>query len=232
MKLCPPAKFPAVLGTMAPDLCDHSECPPEKIRLQWSHLLEYDPLWQSGQFLATARVPMYGQLKNYDIVVVTESEEPYGNLVLTVNPADSELLGSIPRIIESRLAGVLSQCGHSQRVVLVPGYDFPLGVGNDQKFLVESSTDGMLAVMSNLWIPDRHDQGEDSVLRSALGVCGDVGCYKGLAHEWLGLQFQQLCDEELTRIIGDWRTAAVLLCTNSGPSGNSYVMANGCTTGI
>ena len=90
----------------------------------------------------------------------------------------------------------------------------------------------MLAIMTDLWIPDVHRQGE-GVLQHALGFVGvkgvDVNCLPGDWH-WAGQQ--KLTIEELVELAGDWKTVVVFMCCSSPPDAKAYIVVNGCTLGM
>jgi len=230
MKICGPAEYPTVARTMAPDEQDHSSCPPDKMLTQWSHLFT-QPNWQSVQFRSTDRNEMCGELGRFDFVVVTEAEESYGNLVLTVNPSDSEALASIPPLISNDLAGVLSACGHSQRLVLLPGSIIPSLLHSKRLMVVKATTDEMLSRITRLWLPDGHKQSPAGILQSPLAYCGRGVTLRELPPAWLGINAQIIDEASFLTMATCWKTAAVVRCSGSG-SDNSYVIVNGCTVGM
>jgi L-fucose mutarotase/ribose pyranase (RbsD/FucU family) len=136
-------------------------------------------------FDAIDRNEFYQRLPEATAVVHTLSDEPYANLLLTVNPSASESLRKIPDVVCIELAEVLSRAGHSQAVVIVPSshrHLFELAP-RALKLTYSCSPSQIAQAISHLWLPDTHVQNPKLPLQRPLGIlCEDtLSAEKGIA---------------------------------------------------
>lgn len=168
--LCPPSNASQFAAeTMSPDMRDRNEHPPQKIGQQWMGLLTSQPGWEGVRSEAIDRREMYTRFPRYHARIRTSSTEPYGNLVLALNPSRSHALTSLPGIFDPQVFSSMSALGHSDRVIVM----------NERSTLLPSVRDHfvrqglpvvevnapvryIIPALSELWVPDIHDQQEGS----------------------------------------------------------------------
>ena len=233
---CPPANVSSPVVTMAPDVADHHEHSREKILKQWRHTVDSSwPTWNGVQFDAIDRNDFYRRLLEASAVVHTLSDEPYANLLLTVNPASSESLRKIPGVVCLDLAEVLSRAGHSQAVVIAPSSHRHLFdvAPRALKLRYSCPPSHIARAVSHLWLPDTHAQNPKLPLQKPLGIlCEDtLSAHDGIAAlegRWSDPSLMQaLSLDEFNKELADPRVVVCIEATvRDSIPGVCYIMKN------
>jgi hypothetical protein len=237
--LAPPANTDCPILTMAPDSADHGTYPPEQIREQWRQQVNAScdgtpyHSWRGVQFGAVARVDGYRLIGRSPFIIRTASTEPYANLWITVNPASSEVLRSLPAKAPATLIGYLSQAGHGNGVAIIPERFKDLFVCNAPTISADGTVAEIAQAVASLWHPDTYIKHTEAPLQRGFGIhypAPRPGTLPELGNGWSNKAVQQIVDEqqmqqalhdELVGLIvsADGGGDAVLLMTN-GISGH------------
>jgi L-fucose mutarotase/ribose pyranase (RbsD/FucU family) len=233
---CPPAQVAAPVITMAPDLADRAQHPPARIAGQWREVIdESAACWRGTPSAAIDRNAFYARLPTAQAVIHTLSEEPYANLLLTLDPSRSAALLGIPRELCAALVQALSLAGHSNCVAIVPLSNAALAHGHAPRALAlrySCSARRLATLVSGMWLPDTHVQHKAMPLKVALGVCTQrpdalEACCASLSGLWREPEHRQhLSVAAWHAEISDPRLIAAIVCEDEGEPA-AFLLKNG-----
>jgi L-fucose mutarotase/ribose pyranase (RbsD/FucU family) len=235
---CPPVTSGTPVVTMAPDVADRHEHSPDKIRNQWRATIEESwPTWSEVPFTSLDRNEFYQRLPTVNVVVRTLSTEPYANVILRVNPRASTSLASIPDMICPQLAEEISLAGHSHALVVGPE-DLAPYLSSVPESAARFSyhlhrTPDVLSIITDVWLPDTHEQHPDLPLQTPLGSFSPQHeptldeLVLPLGQGWLQAHFlTQLDENQWRREISDRRVVALITTAAHPNDKTAYVVKN------
>ena len=174
--IAPPASIGSPVVTMAPDKADRGTFPPETILNQWRECIDTSCKgnmwhnWLGVKFGSIARVDGYRLAAMSPLIIKTWSTEPYANVWLHLNPAESEILNNLPKAAPPRLISYLSHAGHGNGVAIVPASFADLFNCSAETVRANGTVSDVASAIAQLWNPDAYIKHPEDALQKGFGI--------------------------------------------------------------
>jgi len=233
--IAPPASIENPVVTMAPDKADHGTFPPATILNQWRECIDTScngnmwHNWLGVNFGSIARVDGYQLMAMSSLIIKTWGEEPYANVWLHLNPAESEILNNLPKAAPPRLISYLSRAGHGNGVAIVPASFAELFTSRAETIRDQGTVNHIAAAVAQLWHPDTYMKHHKDSLQRGFGIhytAPHASRLPDLPNGWADQSNQQiLTKDQMQAALDHYLVGLIVIAEGGGDS--VLLMTNG-----